>query len=55
MSEKEQVEHFANELDALVDRFRKEYDIMFSSVVGALQMKAWLLCREAQDRAEELE
>lgn len=55
MSEKEQVDHFANELDNLVERFRTEYDISYSSVVGTLQMKIHLLCSEASERGDEPE
>lgn len=55
MSEKEQIEHFSNELDNLVDRFRAEYDLTYGSIVGALHMKAHLLCREAQEREDETE
>lgn len=54
MSAQEQTNHFANELDNLVERFRKEYDLTFATVVGVLQMKAWLLCQEAQEREKEL-
>ena len=50
----EQVEHFANELDRLVDRFRSEYDMNYACVVGVLQMKAFLLFQEAQEREDEV-
>lgn len=53
MSEKEQIDHFANELDSLVNRFRTEYEMTYASIVGTLQMKAHLLCVEAEDRADE--
>jgi len=49
-----QVIHFGNELDNLVERFRKEYDISYAAIVGTLQMKAWLLCQEADEREEEV-
>lgn len=53
MSEKEQIDHFADDLDRLVDRYRKEYEMSYASVVGTLQMKINLLCAEA-GREDEL-
>lgn len=47
MKRDEQVTHLANELDALIDRFRSEYDMSYAAVVGVLHMKAHLLCEEA--------
>lgn len=49
-----QVEHFADELDRLVDRFRSEYDLSYAAVVGTLHMKANLLCNEAEEREDEV-
>lgn len=54
MTEKEQVDHFANEIDNLVNRFRIEYDMSYAAVVGVLQMKIHLLCGEAEARADEV-
>jgi len=54
VSEKEQIDQFANELDKLVDRFRKEYEITYASVIGALVMKTHLLCNESQMRDGEV-
>jgi hypothetical protein len=54
MTEKEQTDHFADELDRLVDRFRSEYDLSYAVVVGVLQMKAWLLCSETSEREDEV-
>lgn len=45
MTQKEQIDHFATELDALVDRFAEEYDLPYASVVGVLQLKIVLLCK----------
>ena len=47
MEMKQQIEHLGGELDRLVDRFRAEYDLPYSVVVGCLVMKANLLCMEA--------
>ncbi len=49
------VEHFANELDKLVERFRAEYDLSYAGVVGVLQMKSFLICQEASHRMEDEE
>lgn len=54
MDAKEQTEHFANDLDALVERYRSEYEITYAQVVGALQMKIHLLCAESQAREGEV-
>lgn len=54
MSAKEQTDHFANELDKLVDRFRSEYEMSYAQVVGVLEMKKWLLCSEVEERRDEL-
>lgn len=50
----EQVNHFSDDLDRLVDRYRAEYDLCYAEVVGALQMKIQLLCSEANDRHGEV-
>lgn len=55
MTETDQINHFADDLDNLVDRYRNEYDISYAAIVGTLHMKAHLLCDEASDRSEELE
>src|SRR5687768_1848922 len=55
MTEKEQTDHFADDIDALVNRYRSEYDMSYAAVVGVLAMKMHLLCAEAARRAGELE
>lgn len=47
MDHNEQTEAFAAELDALVDRFRSEFDLTYAVVVGVLHIKAHLMCAEA--------
>ncbi len=54
MSEKDQTDHFAGDIDGLVDRYRSEYEMTYASIVGVLQMKIWLLCAEADNRREEV-
>lgn len=52
MSDNDQIKAFADELDNLVERYRKEFDITYAGVVGALTMKAHLLMSEAEDQEE---
>lgn len=47
-----QTEMLSNELDALIERFRHEYDITYAEMAGVLQMKIFLLNREAEERYE---
>jgi len=55
MTEKEQTDRFCHDLDNLVERYRNEYEMTYASVVGALHMKAWLMCQESteQEHAED--
>lgn len=50
MSDKEQIEHFANDIDKLVDRCRSEYEMSYAAIVGVLVMKSHLLCDEAEEQ-----
>lgn len=34
MTEQEQVFHLADEIDKVINRFRKEYDITYATIVG---------------------
>jgi hypothetical protein len=52
MDHKEQTDAFAAELDALVDRFCKEFDLTYAIAVGVLHLKAHLLCADAAKAAE---
>lgn len=54
MTEKEQTTAFANDLDSLVERYRVEFDMTYAAVVGTLQMKQWLMCREAAESESDL-
>ena len=49
MNDREQTQAFADELDTLVKRYADEFDLTYATVVGALQMKIWLLCQQAQE------
>lgn len=48
------LDSFADELDALVHRYRAEADFSYAEVIGALNMKMWTLMHEAQGRANEI-
>jgi hypothetical protein len=54
MTDKEQTDAFADELDKLVDRFRQEFDLTYAQAVGVLHMKAHLLCEDASERGDEV-
>ena len=43
------VQHFADELDRLVDRFRAEYELTYAEAIGALFIKASLLAHENEE------
>ena len=50
MTVNQQIFHFADELDNLVDRFRTEWDLPYAAIVGTLNMKAHLIMTEASER-----
>jgi hypothetical protein len=54
MTDKEQTQAFANDLDNLVNRYYREFDLSYAQAVGVLQMKQWLLIRDAADREDEV-
>jgi hypothetical protein len=49
MTDREQLDSFGNDVDALVERYRHEYDMSYAVVVGVLVMKAHLLCDEVAE------
>ena len=46
MSEKEQIAHFSQDLVALINRYRAEYELTLSSVVGSLEVVKHELIQE---------
>lgn len=46
MTEREQGVAFAKDLDALVDRYRSEFDLSYPVVIGILHIKAQYLADE---------
>jgi len=47
-----QTDHFAKELDRLVERFRQEYDLEYAQVIGVLAIKTHLLIAEALEEED---
>lgn len=47
MDETEQIIAFENELEALVHRYRHEFNMHYASVIGVLHIQAHVLTREA--------
>jgi hypothetical protein len=44
---RKQVKHFAIEIDNVIERFRKEYDMTFAEMIGVLQLEIHTLSAEA--------
>lgn len=55
VDQRTQIEHFANELDKLVDRFCDEYSMPYASVVGVLAFKTNLLMKDWEASNEDAE
>jgi hypothetical protein len=53
VSEKSQIDHFASDLDALVNRYRAEYELTVASVVGVLEVQKHALIQETLDAVGE--
>jgi hypothetical protein len=49
-----QVQQLSDDIDHLIHRYAKEWDLDYSQVVGVLMMKAHLLMDEAKTRSDEL-
>lgn len=52
---KSAIDHFGDELDRLVQRFRFEYELSYAEAVGCLTMRAHLLMSEAEELEEDEE
>lgn len=53
MDQKEQIGRFSDDIEALIDRYRKEYDLSYAAAIGVLQIKIVLLATEALDNPDE--
>ena len=49
----EQIRHFQKELDKLIYRYRKEYDITYASLIGILFACAQLMVDETKVKIKE--
>lgn len=47
MTDQEQVNHFSDALDALVNRHCREFDLTYFSVIGVLHLKLHELCQDS--------
>ena len=47
MDQSEQAAHFATELEKLVDRYRDEYDLLYPTIIGMLEIQSHMLMVEA--------
>ena len=52
MSPNDQIDHFAGELDKLVERFRAEFDLTYAAIIGVLHIKAHMLISKAMGNEE---
>ena len=53
MSEEDQIDAFVTELDSLIDHFRAEFDLTYSTMIGILEIKKYELCAEGAALATE--
>jgi len=55
MSPADQTKTFANDLHALIDRYRSEFDITYAQVIGGLAMQTHATTAEALHQTDEPE
>jgi hypothetical protein len=48
MNHQEQITRFINEVDRVVDHYRKEYDLSYADVIGCLELVKFDLIREME-------
>jgi len=53
MDQRDQARHFANDLESLIMRYRCEYDLTYTNMVGVLHIQTFMLCREAERASQE--
>ncbi len=53
MSHPDQIAAFESELDALVARYAREFELPVASVIGCLQLKSHRIAADAVNDAEE--
>jgi len=52
MKTTDQINHFAKDLNRLVDRYATEYDLPLAAVIGTLEIKKQDLINEHDDDSE---
>ena len=52
MKTTDQIDHFAKDLDRLVERYAMEYELPMSAVIGTLQIKCVTLIQDESDGSE---
>lgn len=55
MTDPEQTQAFANELEKLINRYRCEFELTAATVVGVLQFQQFLIMTEVQNSHQEEE
>lgn len=53
MDHVEQIDRFELDLLALIDRYSKEFDLPYASIIGCLQLTSYNLCKETDDLEKE--
>lgn len=53
MDQREQIGKFSEAVEAVIDLYRKEYDLSYAAAIGVLQIKIVLLASEALDNPDE--
>lgn len=52
MSQQDQINHLSDDLDALINRYKQEYELTYAAAIGVLTMKIHTLISEAIDISE---
>lgn len=53
MTDREQTKAFGDDLDALVERYRKEFDLSLAQAVGVLQVKIHGLIDDVRNKDDD--
>lgn len=49
----EQIEHLENDLEMIIERYRKEYDMTYASMIGVFMLKVHQISAEAYEEPED--
>lgn len=53
MDAKDQIDHLENDLEIIIERYRKEYDLSYAAIVGVFMLKVHQLSVEAYDEPDQ--